>query len=246
MNFDLKKTVRGAGMYLATGLAIAALGCSTLKCTPKETLVSEAEETYLADRDVADHMRILALEETVDGLDSRGILVHEFSKDYDYNISDANLMEEISKRYGGREKMIAQCFAENSDSGAALFHLCRDADSDKDKIITASEFENLRKKVQDGSINNSNLNYVFPGSKNCYLSNSNKVRILANKYTCLDLREMAMKQKYGQENPFNRTYTQELDQAVVDLGVKADTNDDWVVSREEFLRLRDALKSKNR
>jgi hypothetical protein len=242
MKYDLKGMIRKAGQYVAIGLAAATLGCSTRR----EALVSEAGETYFADRNVADHMRILALEETIAGLDSRGILIHEFSKDYDYDINDANLIEEISKRYGGREKIIAKCFAESSNSGAALFHLCRDADSDKDKIITFSEFKNLRKKVQDGSLQDTNLNYVFPGSKHCYLSDSKQIKIFANKYTCLGLREMAMKQKYGQEDYSNRTYTRELDRVVVDLGVKADTNNDWVVSREEFLRLRDSLKSKGK
>lgn len=68
MKFDLKRMVGMAGTYLATGLAVALLGCSNPN---KEALVSEAGETYYTDRNVSDHMMVLAAQEAVGGQNPR-------------------------------------------------------------------------------------------------------------------------------------------------------------------------------
>jgi len=64
MDFKIKRMVEKAGTYLAAGLAMAMLGCTNPN---KEVLVSEAGETFYANRDVAEHMWALAAQEAVGG-----------------------------------------------------------------------------------------------------------------------------------------------------------------------------------
>jgi hypothetical protein len=68
MTFNVKNMVRTAGTYLATGLALALLGCANPN---REVLVSEAGETFYASRDVADHMITWAATEAYGGENPR-------------------------------------------------------------------------------------------------------------------------------------------------------------------------------
>jgi len=68
MDFNIKRMAGKAGTYLAAGLAIAMLGCTNPN---REVLVSEAGETFYANRDVADHMMAWAANETYGGKNPR-------------------------------------------------------------------------------------------------------------------------------------------------------------------------------